>query len=83
MDNITKDKLIELGFTKHDGDEIGEFFYVYEITRDFVLYSNFESEANDNYIVDTGELSGGLQISSYTDLKLLIYVIKRNTINNG
>ena len=77
MKDITKDKLIGLGFIEeHD---IGYYYYTYNINDECLLISNASDENDGNFTIMIFEFDS-VEITTYVDLVDLIRIIKRNTI---
>jgi len=77
MKDITKDKLIELGFIEEN--DIGYYYYTYNINDDCLLISDANDENNGNFSIGIFDFDV-IEITEYVDLVDLIKIIKRNTI---
>lgn len=83
MKDITKDKLLLLGFDKEnsESDESGYNYYTYNINKECLLISDCDDENDGSFNVELFDLDS-ISITDYDDLEKLIDIIKRNLINS-
>jgi len=85
MKDITKDKLILIGFEEEyqlDNDnqnEIEYYYYTYNINGECLLISDASDENDGNFTVEFFEFDA-IKITTYVDLVDLIRIIKKNII---
>jgi len=78
--------LLDLGFERNDvsAEESGDnpfYYYTYDITNEFCLISSDDGEAKkDGWSVEMFDYSD-IKITDAEDLKALIDIINRNTVN--
>lgn len=88
MKDITKEKLIGLGFIKEFGcngeplDDNMYNYYTYNINDNCLLISDADDENDGNFTVELFDLDS-ICITNYDDLKNLIDILKRNIKKNG
>ena len=85
MKDITKEKLIGLGFIKEttspeeSGTEKGYHYYSYNINDDCLLISDANDENDGNFTIEFFNFNGIIITNNY-DLFDLIELLKRNII---
>jgi len=85
MKDITKDKLLSLGFNQEYSDlnDVGSdeiyYYYTYNINDNCLLISDANDENDGNFTIEFFDIDE-IQITNYADLKNLMEILKRNTI---
>ncbi len=88
MKNITKDKLLSLGFEEEysydseNHNEIEYYYYTYNINGVCLLISDANDENDGNFTIEIFEFDS-FQLTDFNDLVKFIDIIKRNIKNNG
>lgn len=91
MKNITKDKLLKLGFTEeigYDSEFLGKrkdnekfYYYVYDVNEYCILISDSNNKNDGKFTIEFFDFYG-VQITRFSHLKKLIEILKENTINS-
>jgi hypothetical protein len=86
MKNITKTKLLELGFDEEftsaedSGQEEGYYYYTFNIDDECLLISDASDESGGLYTIEFFEFNDLIQIQNIEDLTKLVETIKSNTV---
>lgn len=84
--NITKDCLINLGFTEEfstpeeSGEKDGFYYYTYEVAGDCLLISDSNNENDGNFTIEFYEYTT-IGITDITDLMQLIAILLKYKLN--
>lgn len=84
MKNITKEKLLSLGFKEEysppteNPNEIEYYYYTYNINGECLLISDASDENDNNYTIEIFEFNS-IKIIEFEELIKFIEIVKRNT----
>ena len=83
MKDITKDKLISLGFKEEfsspeeSGTDDGYYYYIYEINEECLLISDASDENDGKFTIEFFDFNG-IKVTNNFNLFELMEVIKKN-----